>query len=178
MIWVQGVALGAGCMFQWLKTRNLPSSGSGWGCDEFMWVKCFEDELSAYLSTHSLAIKSVNIITHISRSAIFLSLNGVGGGGEIRNSHTPSFGNEGLHWLRCTLMPMKFGLKTKRIELGAKEWLFKILRLLEKEMATHSSILAWKNPWTEESGGLKFRGLHDWACVHEVEGDGLVAINW
>ena len=26
--------------------------------------------------------------------------------------------------------------------------------LLEKEMATHSSILAWKIPWTEESGRL------------------------
>ena len=25
---------------------------------------------------------------------------------------------------------------------------------LEKEMATHSSILAWKIPWTEECGGL------------------------
>ena len=25
---------------------------------------------------------------------------------------------------------------------------------LEKEMATHSSILAWKIPWTEEAGGL------------------------
>ena len=32
---------------------------------------------------------------------------------------------------------------------------------LEKEMATHSSILAWKSPWTEESGGLKSMGLHD-----------------
>ena len=26
---------------------------------------------------------------------------------------------------------------------------------LEKEMATHSSILAWKIPWTEESGRLQ-----------------------
>ena len=26
---------------------------------------------------------------------------------------------------------------------------------LEKEMATHSSILAWRIPWTEEPGGLK-----------------------
>ena len=26
---------------------------------------------------------------------------------------------------------------------------------LEKEMATHSSILTWRIPWTEESGGLK-----------------------
>ena len=30
---------------------------------------------------------------------------------------------------------------------------------LEKEMATHSSILAWKIPWTEESGGLQSMGL-------------------
>ena len=26
---------------------------------------------------------------------------------------------------------------------------------LEKEMATHSSILAWEFPWTEERGGLQ-----------------------
>ena len=26
---------------------------------------------------------------------------------------------------------------------------------LQKEMATHSSILAWKIPWTEEPGGLQ-----------------------
>ena len=31
--------------------------------------------------------------------------------------------------------------------------------LLEKEMATHSSILAWKIPWTEEPGGLQSMGL-------------------
>ena len=29
---------------------------------------------------------------------------------------------------------------------------------LEKEMATHSSILAWEIPWTEEPGGLHPRG--------------------
>ena len=29
---------------------------------------------------------------------------------------------------------------------------------LEKEMATHSSIIAWKIPWTEESDRLKFMG--------------------
>ena len=29
----------------------------------------------------------------------------------------------------------------------------------EKEMATHSSILAWKIPWMEEPGGLQFMGL-------------------
>ena len=30
---------------------------------------------------------------------------------------------------------------------------------LEKGMATHSSILAWRIPWTEEPGGLQSTGL-------------------
>ena len=30
---------------------------------------------------------------------------------------------------------------------------------LEKEMATHSSTLAWKIPWTEEPGRLQLMGL-------------------
>ena len=30
---------------------------------------------------------------------------------------------------------------------------------LEDEMATHSSILAWKIPWSEEPGGLQSTGL-------------------
>ena len=30
--------------------------------------------------------------------------------------------------------------------------------LLEKEMATHSSVLAWKIPWTEEPGSLQSMG--------------------
>ena len=33
---------------------------------------------------------------------------------------------------------------------------------LEKENATHSSILAWQIPWTEESGGLQSMGLKSW----------------
>ena len=37
----------------------------------------------------------------------------------------------------------------------------------EKEMATHSSSLIWKIPWTEEPGGLQSKGSqrvgHDWA---------------
>ena len=38
---------------------------------------------------------------------------------------------------------------------------------LEKEMATHTSILAWKIPWTEDPGRLQLMGSqtvrHDWA---------------
>jgi len=40
---------------------------------------------------------------------------------------------------------------------------------LEKEMATHSSILAWRIPWMEEPGRLQFRGSQrvgqDCACT-------------
>ena len=32
---------------------------------------------------------------------------------------------------------------------------------LEKEMATHFSILAWSIPWTEEPGGLQFMGFQE-----------------
>ena len=32
---------------------------------------------------------------------------------------------------------------------------------LEKEIATHSNILAWETPWTEEPGGLQFMGSQE-----------------
>ena len=42
-------------------------------------------------------------------------------------------------------------------------------RPLEKEMATHSSVLAWKIPWTEDPGRLQSMGSqrvgHDWASL-------------
>ena len=36
--------------------------------------------------------------------------------------------------------------------------------LLEKGMATHSSIIAWEIPWTEEPGGLQSMGLQRVGC--------------
>ena len=36
---------------------------------------------------------------------------------------------------------------------------------LEKEMATHSSILVWRIPWTEEPGRLQSMGLQRVVCV-------------
>ena len=33
---------------------------------------------------------------------------------------------------------------------------------LEEEMAIHSSILAWRIPWTEEPGGLQSMELKEW----------------
>ena len=45
---------------------------------------------------------------------------------------------------------------------------------LEKEMATHSSILAWRIPWTEEPGNIQSMGSQELdmteatehACIH------------
>ena len=37
----------------------------------------------------------------------------------------------------------------------------------EKRMATHSSILAWRIPWIEESGGLQSMGLQSWTQLRD-----------
>ena len=41
---------------------------------------------------------------------------------------------------------------------------------LEKEMTTHSSIIAWRIPWTEDPGRLQSMGSqrvgHDWGTTH------------
>ena len=40
---------------------------------------------------------------------------------------------------------------------------------LEEEIATHSSVLAWEIPWTEEPGSLQsmeLQRLSDYACMH------------
>ena len=44
---------------------------------------------------------------------------------------------------------------------------------LEEGMATHSSILAWRIPWTEEPGGLQSTGSqgvrHDWVMEQQQQ---------
>ena len=48
----------------------------------------------------------------------------------------------------------------KRLPTMAETWVQSLGRedLLEKEMATHSGILAWKIPWMEEPGRLQSMG--------------------
>ena len=52
---------------------------------------------------------------------------------------------------------------------------------LEKEMATHSSILSWNIPWTEETGRLQSKGTqrvrHDWVTsTHAHEKLSIICI--
>ena len=58
--------------------------------------------------------------------------------------------SQGTQWQRTCLLMQE--LQEMRIQsLGRED-------PLEKEMATHSSILAWKIPWTEEPGRLQCLG--------------------
>ena len=52
------------------------------------------------------------------------------------------------------------GTEVKHLPAMWETWVRSLGRedLLEKEMATHSSILAWRIPWTEELGGLQSTG--------------------
>ena len=61
--------------------------------------------------------------------------------------------------------------RLKRLPAMWETWVLSLGREdpLEKEMATHSSILAWRIPWTEEPGGLQPTGSqrvgHDWSTL-------------
>ena len=54
--------------------------------------------------------------------------------------------------------------------MGCRLW--HLMHALEKEMATHSSIFAWRIPGMEEPGGLPSVGLHrvrhDWSDLAEA----------
>ena len=53
---------------------------------------------------------------------------------------------------------------------------------LEKGMATHSSVLTWRIPWTEESSGLQSIGLHrfghDWSDLARTPGGWCILTFW
>ena len=59
--------------------------------------------------------------------------------------------------------------RLKRLPIMRETWVWSLGREdpLKKEMATHSSILAWRIPWMEEPGGLQSVGSqrvrHEWA---------------
>ena len=64
------------------------------------------------------------------------------------------------------------GSDGKNLPLGQKTWIQSLgwEDLMEKETATHSSILSWEIPWSEEPGRLRSMGLqrgrHSLATEH------------
>ena len=67
----------------------------------------------------------------------------------------------------------------KNLRSNEKTWIRPLGREdpLEKEMGIHSSILAWRIPWTEEPSGLQSMGSqrvgHDWATSRQSLLDSL-----
>ena len=63
---------------------------------------------------------------------------------KLKSGHKPSGSNDKEVWMPAMQ-------ETQVWSLGHED-------ALEKGMATHSSILAWRIPWTEESGRLQSKG--------------------
>ena len=61
-----------------------------------------------------------------------------------------------LHWASLVAQIVKNLLAMQEIWVGSLSQ----EEPLEKEMATHSSFLAWRIPWTEEPGKLQSTGSH------------------
>ena len=74
-----------------------------------------------------------------------------------------------LHFFSCLVETSLVAQTIKRLPTMREIWVQSLgwEDPLEKEMATQSSILVWKIPWTEEPGGLQSMGSqrvrHDWA---------------
>ena len=65
-----------------------------------------------------------------------------------------------LQLVFCSDLASLVAQRLKRLPAMQETWVRSLDRVdpLEKEMATHSSILAWRIPWTEEPGGLQSMG--------------------
>ena len=48
---------------------------------------------------------------------------------------------------------------------GTQVQFLRLEDLLEKEMATHSSIIAWNILWTEQPGRLQSMGMQEWDMI-------------
>ena len=77
-----------------------------------------------------------------------------------------------IKYLNIFLQHNDLTLVAQRVKCLPARWETSVRSLgqedpLDKEMATHSSILAWRIPWTEEPSRLQTMGLqrvgHDWA---------------
>ena len=80
-----------------------------------------------------------------------ITLNGEGNGTPLQHSCLENPMDGGAWWAAV------HGVARSRTQLSDFTFTFHF-HALEKEMATHSSVLAWRIPQTEEPGGLQFMG--------------------
>ena len=85
-----------------------------------------------------------------------LSHNGEGNGGPLLCSCLEN-PRDGRAWWAAVYGVTQNRTRLKRLSRSSSIYL-SILYILENSMAIHSSILAWKVPWTEEPGGIQSLG--------------------
>ena len=111
----------------------------------------------------SLSIMSTRFIHAIANDRIYIFLmvnNGEGNGTPLQYSCLENPMDRGARWVAV------HGVGKSRTRLSDFTFTFHF-HALEKEMATHSSVLAWRIPGTGEPGGLSSLGSHrvrhDWS---------------
>ena len=84
----------------------------------------------------------------------------------VNSSHEVAVTKTGASWMAHRVKNLPAMQETQEMWVPSLGW----EDPLEEEMATHSSILFWEIPWTEEPGGLQSMRLkrlgHDWARMH------------
>ena len=110
--------------------------------------------------------------------SLFTFMHGEGNGNPLQCSCLENPGDRGAWWASvCGVAQSRTRLKQiissssrqcrRHRRCGFYPWVRNIP--WRREMATHSSILAWKTPWTEGTGRLQSMGLqrirHDWICM-------------
>ena len=106
-----------------------------------------------YVHVSAVNCAAVNTGMHVSFCVIVLS------GYPSRSGIAGSHGNSIFGFLRDSILFFPGGSEVKVSAM--RETRVRSLGWegpLEKEMATHSSVLAWRIPWTEEPGGLRSTG--------------------
>ena len=86
------------------------------------------------------------------------------------------------NWTTTTVIKAVTSLVAQRVKPTMETWVRSLGREdpLEKEMATHSSTLAWNIPWTEDPGRLQSMGWnrvrHDWvtSLIHSLNQGSMV----
>ena len=69
----------------------------------------------------------------------------------------------------CSYVLASMAQRSKRLPPMRETWVRSLGREdpLEKEMVTHSSILAWRIPWTEKPGRVQSMGLQSWTRLSD-----------
>ena len=159
---------------QWQPTPVLlPGKSHGWrslvGCSLWGWE---DSERTEQLHFHFHALEK-EMATHFSVLAWRIPWMGEPGGLPSQGSH-----RVGQDWSDLAAAAVEWASLVaqllKNVPAMRETWVRFLGQedALEKEMATHSSTLAWKIPWTEEPGRLQPIGLqrvgHDWAtCQYQ-----------